>query len=45
MNVYIVFYYDGYEEAWLVNNVYYHYADAKKQAELYNGYVLTREVL
>lgn len=45
MNVYIVFYYDGYQEAWIVSNAYYNYADAKKEADAYYGYVLTREVL
>lgn len=45
MQVYIVFYYNGYEEAWIVDNVYYNRADADEQAKIYDGYVLTREVL
>jgi hypothetical protein len=45
MNVYVVFYYDGCQDAWLVDNVYYNRADADERAKIYNGYVLTREVL
>lgn len=45
MKVYIVFYYNGFQEAWLVDSVYYNCADADKRAEEYDGYVLEREVL
>ncbi len=45
MQVYVVFYYDSYSDAWLVGNVYYNRADANEEAKTYEGYVLTREVL
>ena len=45
MNVYIVFYYDGYAEAWTVGNAYSNRAEADEEAKIYNGYVLTRTVL
>lgn len=45
MKVYIVFYYNGFQEAWTVDNVYRNRADADERAEEYGGYVLTREVL
>ena len=45
MKIYIVFYYNGYNEAWTVGNAYFNRAEADKEAEIYEGYVLTREVL
>lgn len=45
MKVYIVFYYDGYVEAWTIGNVYYNRANAEEEAKAYEGYVEMREVL
>lgn len=44
MTVYIVFYWNGYDEVWCVGNVYLNKATAQKEADEYNGYVLTRTV-
>lgn len=44
MIVYVVFYYDGCAEAWLVGNVYSNRKEADEEARVYDGYVLTREV-
>lgn len=45
MTVYVVFYYDGYSEAWVVGNVHSTRAEADEEARSYYGYVLTRTVL
>ena len=44
MIVYVVCYYDGYAEAWVVGGVYANRAEADEEAKMYDGYVLTRDV-
>lgn len=44
--VYVVFYYDGYLDAWEVGNVYEDKEEAEKELAQYdNGYVMTRRVI
>ena len=45
MKIYIVFYYNECTKVWNVGNAYFNRASADEEAECYNGYVLTREVL
>ena len=45
MIVYVVFYYDDCQEAWAVGNVYSNRKEADKEARIYDGYVLAREIL